>query len=93
MSLQFKLNLIITTLLLMLLSASAFFIVKNAREDVRAEVASTANLALHLLDAEIVHYTSDYGWVNGQDDDSIFRLQSLNNIRHLKIDFYDLGGV
>jgi len=92
MSLQFKLNLIITTLLLMLLSASAFFIVKNAREDVRAEVASTANLALHLLDAEIVHYTSDYGWVNGQDDDSIFRLQSLNNIRHLKIDFYDEEG-
>ena len=92
MSLQFKLNLIITTLLLMLLSASAFFIVKNAREDVRAEVASTANLALHLLDAEIVHYTSDYGLVNGQDDDSIFRLQSLNNIRHLKIDFYDVGG-
>jgi two-component system sensor histidine kinase UhpB len=92
MSLQFKLNLIITTLLLMLLSASAFFIVKNASEDVRAEVASTANLALHLLDAEIVHYTSDYGWVNGQDDDSIFRLQSLNNIRHLKIDFYDVEG-
>jgi two-component system sensor histidine kinase UhpB len=93
MSLQFKLNLIITTLLLMLLSASAFFIVKNASEDVRAEVASTANLALHLLDAEIVHYTSDYGWVNGQDDDSIFRLQSLNNIRHLKIDFYDVKGL
>ena len=92
MSLQFKLNLIITTLLLMLLSASAFFIVKNASQDVRAEVASTANLALHLLDAEIVHYTSDYGWVNGQDDDSIFRLQSLNNIRHLKIDFYDEEG-
>jgi two-component system sensor histidine kinase UhpB len=92
MSLQFKLNLIITGLLLMLLSASAFFIVKNASEDVRAEVASTANLALHLLDAEIVHYTSDYEWVNGKDDESIFRLQSLNNIRHLKIDFYDMNG-
>ncbi len=76
----------------MLLSASAFFIVKNASEDVRAEVASTANLALHLLDAEILHYTSDYGWLNSQDGATIFRLQSLNNIRHLKIDFYDVNG-
>ena len=76
----------------MLLSASAFFIVKNASEDVRAEVASTANLALHLLDAEILHYTSDYGWINSQDGVSFFRLQSLNNIRHLKIDFYDVNG-
>lgn len=58
----------------------------------RAEVASTANLALHLLDAEILHYTSDYGWLNSQDGATIFRLQSLNNIRHLKIDFYDVNG-
>ena len=49
----------------MLLSASAFFIVKNASEDVRAEVASTANLALHLLDAEILHWTS-HGFAVGR---------------------------
>lgn len=82
----------ITCLLLVLLSVSAFFVVKNASEDVRAEVASTANLALHLLDAEILHYSSDFGWINSAEDASIFRLQSLNNIRHLKIDFYDING-
>jgi two-component system sensor histidine kinase UhpB len=81
MSLQLKLNLMITCLLLALLSVSAFFVVRNASEDVRAEVASTANLALHLLDAEILHYSSDFGWINNSDGTSIFRLQSLNNMR------------
>lgn len=38
MSLQLKLNLMITCLLFVLLSVSAFFVVKNASEDVRAEV-------------------------------------------------------
>lgn len=92
MSLQLKLNLMITCLLLALLGVSAIFIVKNAKEDVRAEVTSTANLALHLLDAEILHYSTDFGWVNNSDGTSIFRLQSLENIRHLKIDFYDING-
>jgi len=69
MSLQLKLNLMISILLLMLLSISAVFVVKNASEDVRAEVTSTANLALHLLDAEILHYTSDYSWVNPAIDE------------------------
>jgi two-component system sensor histidine kinase UhpB len=92
MSLQLKLNLMITCLLLALLSVSTFYIVKNAREDVRAEVTSTASLALHLLDAEILHYSSDFGWINRVDGASIFRLQSLDNIRHLKIDFYDING-
>lgn len=92
MSLQLKLNLMITCLLLVLLSVSAIFVVKNASEDVRAEVSSTANLALHLLDAEILHYSSDFGWINSPADASIFRLQNLSNIRHLKIDFYDING-
>ena len=92
MSLQLKLNLMITCLLLVLLSVSGIFVVKNASEDVRAEVASTANLALHLLDAEILHYSSDFGWINSAEDASVFRLQSLNNIRHLKIEFYDING-
>jgi two-component system sensor histidine kinase UhpB len=94
MSLQLKLNLMITVFLLMLLSASSIFVVKNASEDVRAEVASTANLALHLLDAEIIHYTSDFGWLSNSSNShqSIFRLQELGSIRHLKIEFYDVYG-
>ncbi len=94
MSLQLKLNLIITSLLIFLLGVSAYFVIENAREDVRAEVNSTANLVLHLLDAEIVHYTSDYGWLNrySSGETSIFRLGKLGDIRHLRIDFYDANG-
>ena len=94
MSLQLKLNLIITSLLIFLLGMSAYFVIENAREDVRAEVNSTANLVLHLLDAEIVHYTSDYGWLNRYSSGkiSIFRLNTLGDIRHLRIDFYDDQG-
>ena len=92
MSLQLKLNLIITGLLLMLLGASAVLIVKNASEDVRAEVSSTANLALHLLDAEILHYSTDFGWINNSTKASVFRLNELGNIRHLKIEFFDING-
>ena len=53
LSLQFKLNLIITLLLLGLLLTWAVSVVKNAREDVLAEVDSSTNLVIHLLDAEI----------------------------------------
>lgn len=82
----------ITCLLLALLTVSTFFVVKNAREDVRAEISATSNLVLHLLDDETLHYLSDYEWMNTRDGTSIFRLQSLDNMRHLKIDFYDIKG-
>lgn len=84
----------ITCLLLLMLGTSAYFIVENAREDVRAEVNSTSNLVLHLLDAEILHFTSDYGWLNRtyKGSFSVFRLNELRDIRHLRIDFYDVVG-
>jgi two-component system, NarL family, sensor histidine kinase UhpB len=94
LSLQFKLNLIITLLLLGLLLTWAVSVVKNAREDVLAEVDSSTNLVMHLLDAEIAHYMTDFGWLNHQEDGqtNIFRLDELTNIRHLKVDFFDMNG-
>lgn len=94
MSLTVRLNLMITFLLFIVISIGAALSVQSAREDVRAEVQSTASLASHLLDAEILHYTSDYAWLNGADANkaSIFRLESLADIRHLKIEFYDRFG-
>jgi two-component system, NarL family, sensor histidine kinase UhpB len=38
--------------------------IENARKDVRAEVESTTVLALHLLDAQMKHYTSESDWNN-----------------------------
>jgi two-component system sensor histidine kinase UhpB len=77
-----------------MLGISAYSIVENAREDVRAEVISTSNLVLHLLDAAIIHYNSDFGWLNRTSKEfiSVFRLNQLGDIRHLKIDFYDHVG-
>jgi two-component system, NarL family, sensor histidine kinase UhpB len=93
-SLQFKLNLTITLLLIGLLLTWAVSVVKNAREDVLAEVESTTNLVIHLLDAEIAHYMTDFGWLNRDEKGSIniFRLDELTNIRHLKVDFFDPSG-
>ncbi|MFD1123534.1 ATP-binding protein [Methylophilus flavus] len=93
-SLQFKLNLTITLLLIGLLLTWAVSVVKNAREDVLAEVESTTNLVIHLLDAEIAHYMTDFGWLNrGEKGEiNIFRLDELTNIRHLKVDFFDPAG-
>lgn len=92
--LQLKLNLIISVLLLGLLGLWAMSVISNARKDVLAEVDSTTNLVIHLLDAEIAHYTSDFGWLNrGADGTSnIFRLETLQQVRHLKVDFYDING-
>jgi len=94
MSLKLRLNLMITALLALVMLVGALLMIRNARGDVRAEVESSAGLALHLLDTEILHYTSDYAWLNGVDvkKASIFRLQSLGNIRHLRIEFYDFAG-
>lgn len=94
LSLQFKLNLIITLLLLGLLLTWAVSVVKNAREDVLAEVGSSTNLVMHLLDAEIAHYMTDFGWLNNSENGqtNLFRLDELTNIRHLKVDFFDMTG-
>jgi len=93
-SLQFKLNLIITLLLLGLLLTWAVSVIKNAREDVLAEVESTTDLVMHLLDAEIAHYMTDFAWLAHKQDGqiNIFRLEELTNIRHLKVDFFDMRG-
>jgi two-component system sensor histidine kinase UhpB len=87
MNLKIRINLIITLILALVMMLGAGMIIDNAREDIRAEVDSTTVLALHLLDAEVLHYTLDYAWVNANEKDkvAIFRLQSLDNVRHLRI--------
>ena len=94
MNLKIRINLIISLMLALVMLIGAGMMIDNAQDDIRAEVDSTTVLALHLLDAEVSHYTSDYAWVNSNADDkvSIFRLQSLDNVRHLRIEFFDSFG-
>lgn len=95
MNLKLQINLIITCLLSLVMLVSVWMTIDHAREDVRAEVESTTLLAIHLLDSEIQHYASDANAQKGLStkDTPIFRLTDLDNVRHLKIEFFDAYGV
>lgn len=93
MSLKIRLNIMITCLLIIVMVIGAWFMLLNARENVRAEIESTANLALHLLDREILSYSymtstqAEY-----QPEAAPFNLADLSHIRHLRIEFFDQEG-
>ncbi len=89
-SLKLRLNIMITCLLLMVLFIGAWFMLINARENVRAEIESTASLALHLLDREILSFSE---MPIGGPHAMPFQLASLSHIRHLRIEFFDVRGV
>ena len=94
MNLKIRINLIITLLLAFVMALGASVMIDNAREDIRAEVSSTTILALHLLDAEVLHYTLDYDWAKTYNNNqyTIFRLKDLDNVRHLRIEYFDAFG-
>jgi len=80
----------ITCLLMIVLLIGAVFMLINARENVRAEIESTANLALHLLDREILAFSeTPIGGPNAMP----FQLASLKHIRHLRIEFFNMQGI
>ncbi len=89
MSLKLRLNLLITTLLAMLMMVGTLLLIHNARAQVLAEVDSTAALATHLLDAETVYFS---GVMKGEAYYKPFRLQGLEHLRHLRIEFRDASG-
>lgn len=79
----------ITCLLIIVLVIGSGFMLLNARENVRAEIESTASLALHLLDREILTFArTPVGGPHAMP----FNLASLNHIRHLRIEFVDMSG-
>jgi two-component system sensor histidine kinase UhpB len=89
MSLKLRLNIMITCLLLVVLCIGAFLMLMNARENVRVEIESTANLTLHLLDREILAFSET---PIGGPSATPFQLANLNHIRHLQIAFFNMQG-
>jgi len=89
MSLKLRLNLMITALLAMLMMVGTLMLIHNARGQVLAEVDSTAALATHLLDAETIYFS---GITKGEAYHKPFRLQGLEHLRHLRIEFRDTSG-
>jgi two-component system, NarL family, sensor histidine kinase UhpB len=88
-SLKLRLNIMITCLLIIVLIIGSGFMLRNARENVRAEIESTASLALHLLDREILTFART---PMGGPQAMPFNLASLSHIRHLRIEFVDMSG-
>lgn len=88
MNLRFRLNLIVTLVLLVIFIISAIQAVNKARENVRAELESVMVFAMYTLAAELNHIKESeaFRW----DRSSPFNLNQLANVRHLQIAFYDL---
>jgi two-component system, NarL family, sensor histidine kinase UhpB len=89
MSLKIRLNIMITCLLVIMMVIGAWFMLQNARENVRAEISSTTSLTLHLLDREINTLSAK---LVGVPDSTPFDLATLSHIRHLRIEFFDVSG-
>jgi two-component system sensor histidine kinase UhpB len=88
-SLKLRLNLIITGLLMLIVLAGTVLTLINARQNVRAEVASAERLALYLFDTALFNNSA---LVLRNDEGRPFQLQRLDHMRHLHIEFRDLQG-
>lgn len=89
LSLKLRLNLLITALLALIMLIGAFQLMSNARENVRAEIESTAVLVTHMLDAEIAYLAAT---ANYHPMDRPFSLEDFRHIRHFRIEYFDAKG-
>ena len=89
-SLKVRLSLLITVLIVLMMLAGGAFIVRQARQDIRAEEFSTMNLTGHFLDAQLA-VLQDRGLGQGYAV-HLFQLKELRDVRHLAVSFYDREG-
>ena len=89
MNLKLRLNLITTSLLLLLMIAGISLSFYNARKNTLAEVASAEKSTLTLFDAAIIGATATSA---NKLDLTAFKLQQLSHMRHLKIALFDRRG-
>jgi two-component system sensor histidine kinase UhpB len=89
-SLKVRLSLLITVLIVLMMLAGGAFIVRQARQDIRAEEFSTMSLTGHFLDAQLA-VLQDRGLGQGYAV-HLFQLKELREVRHLAVSFYDREG-
>ena len=89
MNLKLRLNLITTSLLLLLMIAGISLSFYNARKNTLAEIASAEKSTLTLFDAAIIGATATSA---NKIDLTAFKLQQLSHMRHLKIALFDGNG-
>jgi len=88
LTLKFKLNLVVSFLLMLFMLGGLVFNVYNARDNVRAEVESTEKLTLYLFDTAILNNKQI---TNKNFSQKPFKLQSLKHMRHVKIEYFDVN--
>lgn len=81
MSLRFRLNLMISLTMFIIISVGTLFIIHNARRSVLEEVRSSVNMVLQLIDAGLLHTGSDEERLRSW----LTELARLENTRHLRI--------
>ena len=89
MNLKLRLNLITTSLLLLLMLAGITLSANNARKNAIAEIASAEQSVVYLFDRALAKTTSD---APKKLDVDTFRLAQLSHMRHLKIALYNSQG-
>jgi two-component system sensor histidine kinase UhpB len=87
MSLKLRLSLLISLLLALVMLASAAYALRSAQEDVRAEVRSSAELAMRLVDSELRRLA-----IPGSPPASPFGLETLSEVRHVRVEFRSPDG-
>ena len=88
LTLKFKLNLVVSFLLMLFMLGGLVFNVYNARDNVCAEVESTEKLTLYLFDTAILNNKQI---TNKNFSQKPFKLQSLKHMRHVKIEYFDVN--
>ena len=84
MSLRIRLNILITTLLVILFLCSSFYSITHARRSVHSEVESSTQLALQLIQAASSFSLSESG--DQKHINFLRKLAELKTIRHLHIE-------
>lgn len=88
MSLRLRLNLMITALLMLVMILGTLLLLRNARDQVRAEIESVSAVATHFLDADTLYFPQ----AQSRDWPGLVHLQGLEHLRHLNIAVYDGRG-
>jgi two-component system sensor histidine kinase UhpB len=84
MSLRIRLNILITTLLIILFLCSSFYSISHARKSIRSEVESSTQLALQLIQAASASLLSDSD--EQRQVKFLRKLTELEMIRHIRIE-------
>jgi two-component system sensor histidine kinase UhpB len=89
MSLRTRLNLLITSLLLLVMLIGTLMLLQNAREQVQAEVESVSIMAAQLVNP----VTSLFARMSVPNWTHTMGISGIEHLRHIRISFYNKDGV